>query len=105
MNLENHYAKLLGIGDPWSINQIKLNTDERYLEIGFDYHEDKARCPICHAHARFYDKSCEQTWRHLDILQYTTLLRGKIPRIICDNHGLQKLSTPWHEPKMRQIFI
>ncbi len=42
-----------------------------------------------------HDKRKLRTWRHLDIMQFSTLLKCQQPRIRCQQHGVQTVSAPW----------
>ena len=47
-----------------------------------------------------YD-SRERRWRHLDTMQYRTILVADVPRVQCDEHGVVQIMVPWSDPKSR----
>lgn len=47
MDIEAHYALLLGLNSPWAIETINLNTTEQRLDISIEYQDDRGLCPEC----------------------------------------------------------
>ena len=83
------YARLLGIEDPWQVTDVTLRLDEAQqvvvsveLDSGATLH-----CPKCEGRGSRYD-SRERRWRHLDTMQYRTILVADVPRVQCDEHGV-----------------
>jgi transposase len=58
------------------------------------------RCPKCEGRGSRYD-SRERRWRHLDTMQYRTILVADVPRIQCDKHCVVQIMVPWSDPKSR----
>lgn len=54
------------------------------------------RCPECGRPSPRYDKRARQ-WRHLDTMQFKTLLEAEVPRIQCPEHGVRQIKVPWAE--------
>jgi len=104
--LNTHYAQLLGVRDPWVISSVDLDTTRQILTIdvleknhaSFSCLECKKQCPL-------YDHREKRTWRHLDTMQFTTLIRASLPRIQCDTHGIKTVSVPWAEPGSRFTLL
>jgi hypothetical protein len=65
-------------------------------------HDQEARlyCPKCEGRGSRYD-SRERRWRHLDTMQYRTILVAEVPRIRCGKHGVVQVTVPWSDPKSR----
>lgn len=53
-------------------------------------------CPECGRPSPRYDKRTRQ-WRHLDTMQFKTLLEAEVPRIQCPEHGVRQIKVPWAE--------
>lgn len=60
----------------------------------------KLRCPHCEVVCRGYD-SRKRRWRHLDTMQYRTIVIARVPRIECPEHGVVQMSVPWAEDGSR----
>jgi len=72
------YAQILGIGTPFSVTRVELQTAKGNVSIWVE-HEPGARfaCPGCEASCSVYDHAEERTWRHLDTCQLQTLLHAR----------------------------
>lgn len=75
------YAKLLGIETPWLVRDVEARLDAREVEVFIAFAEGaETTCPECGAVCSRYDART-RTWRHLDIMQYRTLLTADVPRV------------------------
>ena len=60
----------------------------------------RLRCPECGAACGVHDRR-ERRWRHLDTMQYRTILRAQVPRVRCERHGVRQVSVPWADEGSR----
>lgn len=95
------YAKLLGIEAPWRVREVDARLDASEVEV-FIIFDDKAElpCPECGAACGRHDTRT-RTWRHLDTMQYRTLLTAEVPRARCRDHGVKQVKVPWAEEGSR----
>jgi transposase len=93
------YGKLLGVGAPWAVRDVLLIEKEKRVEVYLE-HKGPVACPECGGGASRYD-SRERRWRHLDTLQFQTVLVAEVPRSKCDQHGVKQVQVPWGEPGSR----
>jgi transposase len=96
------YARLLGIEDPWCVTDVTLRLEEEQavvvsVEMGSGI---ALHCPKCQNPGSRYD-SRERRWRHLDTMQYRTVLVAEIPRVECEEHGVLQIAVPWSDPSSR----
>src|SRR5664280_3177435 len=100
--LQKHYALLLGIGSPWEVKNVELKLAEKKVEIepGWQWGA-AAKCPECGRECSIHDCAPERTWRHLDTMQFTTLIRARTPRSDCPEHGVKTMEVPWAAPQGR----
>lgn len=106
MNLDNelqkHYALLLGIGSPWEVKTVDLKLADQRVEVELGWQWGAAaQCPECGRECAIHDCAPERTWRHLDTMQFTTLIRARTPRAACPEHGVKTMQVPWAEPHGR----
>ena len=96
------YARLLGIEDPWRVTDVTLRLDEEQaVVVSVAMDPDAALlCPKCERRGSRYDAR-ERRWRHLDTMQYRTILVAEVPRVQCDEHGVVQIAVPWSDPKSR----
>ncbi len=104
--LQKHYAQLLGIGSPWEVKSVELKLEARTVEIELGWQWGAAaKCPECGRECSIHDCAPERTWRHLDTMQFTTLIRARTPRANCPEHGVKTMSVPWAAPQGRFTLL
>jgi len=96
------YARLLGIEEPWHVTDVTLRLDEEQaVVVSVEMGPGTAlRGPKCQSPSPRYD-SRERRWRHLDTMQYRTVLVAEIPRVECEEHGVLQITVPWSDPNSR----
>lgn len=104
--LEKHYAQLLGIGSPWAVKNVELKLVEKKVEIELGWQWGAAaQCPECGRECSIHDCAPERTWRHLDTMQFTTLIHARTPRSDCPEHGIKTMKVPWAAPHGRFTLL
>ena len=97
-----HYGMLLGIGSPWRVKRAKLEMERRLVDIEVEYDPTKpVYCPECGKECPRHDHAPERCWRHLDVMQFTTQIRARIPRCECVEHKVTTIKAPWAEQGSR----
>jgi transposase len=97
-----HYGMLLGILSPWRVKRAKLDMGQRMVDIEVEHEPGKpVRCPQCKRECPRHDHAPERTWRHLDVMQFTTQIRASLPRCACEEHKVVTLVPPWAETGSR----
>jgi transposase len=95
MEVEDHYNRLLGINTPWEISGVELGIEKQQVDITVEYTDDQGQCPDCGTSCPRHDERKQRTWRHLDTMQFTTLLHCQLPRVRCEHHGVKTVEAPW----------
>jgi transposase len=104
--LQKHYALLLGVGSPWEVKSVELKLAEKKVEIELGWQWGAAaKCRECGRECSIHDCAPERTWRHLDTMQFTTLIRARTPRSNCVEHGVKTMSVPWAAPQGRFTLL
>ena len=94
--LGEHYARLLGLSDPWIVADTVLDVKSQSLDIRIVVKETTTLpCPVCGKASPLYDLREERKWRHLDTMQFRTTIIARVPRISCKKDGVKTVSTPW----------
>ena len=97
-----HYALLLGIGAPWRVKRAVLELPKNKVEIEVEWDpRAPVTCPQCGRECPRHDHAPERQWRHLDVMQFTTIIRARVPRSRCEEHGVDTVRVPWAEPGSR----
>src|SRR5262245_36503475 len=96
-SLEQHYRRLLGLEEPWVVEAVDLDLAAQRVEIRLRAQGDARglKCPECGKWAALYDHAPERRWRHLDTMQFETVLVARIPRVNCLEHGVKTIEVPW----------
>ena len=92
------YRQLLGLERPWTVDAVDLGPGT--VEVRLKCETRRLPCPECGESCPRYD-SRERRWRHLDTMQYQTILVADVPRIDCPEHGKRQVRVPWAEPGSR----
>lgn len=104
--LQKHYALLLGIGSPWQVKAVELKLAEKQVDIELSWQWGaRAKCPECGRECSIHDSAPERTWRHLDTMQFETLIRARAPRSDCPEHGVKTMQVPWAAPQGRFTLL
>ena len=104
--LQKHYAMLLGVNSPWEVKDVQLKLDDKkvVIELGWEWGSD-ATCPECGQRCSIHDCALERTWRHLDTMQFETIIRARVPRSDCKEHGVKTMKVPWAAPQGRFTML
>lgn len=96
------FAQILHIVTPWSVSSIAVDDSQCQVTITIEWPKGRRGiCPACQSECPIHDHRDERTWRHLDTMEYKTLLVCSLPRTSCKEHGIKSMTTPWAEPKSR----
>ena len=101
MELTRHYEQLLGLGESWTVKSVNLDLVKARVDVYLEYTDGAAPCPICGKHSILYDKAAEREWRHLDVMQFLTVIHARTPRCKCVEHGVKMIDLPWAEKHSR----
>jgi transposase len=94
------YEQILGINSPWHVEQVELKLEAGQILIDVEGSSEVDACPECGRRCARYDSN-ERRWRHLDTCQYQTILKARVPRVRCDEHGVRQVRVPWAEERSR----
>ena len=100
MNDRKLYEQILGITEPWHVEQVELKLEIGQVLIRVEGSPAVEVCPECGERSPRYDTS-ERRWRHLDTCQYQTILIATVPRTKCGEHGVKQVRVPWAEERSR----
>jgi len=93
--LTEHYRLLLGLDTSWKVSEVSLSLEEKRVEITLLHRGGRVACPDCDAACAIADHAPARTWRHLDTMQFETVLRARTPRAKCLACGVKTTAVPW----------
>jgi transposase len=99
--VKSHYRVLLGLNELWDVSGVTLDVSAKSVTISLEYRGRGGACPECGAECGLKDHAPERTWRHLDTMQFETLLKARIPRVNCGACGVKTMAVPWGEKHSR----
>ena len=47
MEVEDHYAMLLGINSPWEISKVDLKLNQKQVDVDIEFTAGEGPCPEC----------------------------------------------------------
>ncbi len=104
--LHQHYRLLLGLDDTWDVADVRLDLKANRVSIALAHRPGvRVACPECGASCTVYDHNDQRTWRHLDTMQFETLLTARLPRADCAKCGQLQCPAPWAEPNSRFTLL
>lgn len=100
------FTQLLGLSSPWKVIEVTPDLDNKSITIRIEWPKgEKGPCPECKTPCQIYDHREERAWRHLDTMQFKTLLICPVPRVNCKEHGIKSLQVPWADMKGRFTML
>ena len=94
-SLNGHYRLLLGLNDDWAVEDVDLAVAEKRVTIALMFIGERVCCPECDAECSLHDHAPERQWRHLDTMQFETILTTRVPRSSCSTCGVKTTVVPW----------
>lgn len=86
---------MVGLDSNWSITSVDLNTESQTLTLALEYVGKRVACPECDQLCSKNDHAAERSWRHLDAMQFQTVLTARVPRSSCESCGVKTIAVPW----------
>jgi transposase len=93
--LTEHYGQLLGLDASWEASEADLDLSGMRVEIRLAHRGGPVVCPECGTACSIADHAPERSWRHLDTMQFETVLRAATPRANCSQCGVKTIAVPW----------
>lgn len=105
-SVHTHYEQLLGLIHPWEVSSVILDPDTAQLRIDVSWpSHTKAPCPVCEKPCSINDHREERSWRHLDTMQFQTIIACRTPRSVCGEHGIKTITVPWAANQSRFTIL
>ena len=100
--LAERYRLLLGLDESWVVEDVDLDLTGQKVTIRLQRsREVGVCCQKCGEQRPLKDHAAERTWRHLDTMQFETVLIARTPRTNCPECGVHNVDVPWAEPHGR----
>jgi transposase len=96
---------LLGLNSSWNVDDVKLSVEARKVEIQISYADKTFTCPECGELGSLHDLAPSRSWRHLDTMQFETILTASVPRCRCKKCGVKTIDKPWTTGHTRYTLL
>ena len=93
-------SSLLGLSGGWHVSSVDLRIEDGEVRLLVE-NAGPFECPECGKPCPLHDHSEERTWRHLDTMQFATVVVCRVPRSDCKDCGVRRVKVPWAGPKSR----
>ena len=93
--LHSHYRQLLGLETPWKVTAVNLQMEESKVVIQIENNSKEGTCPDCDKACKIRDHAAQRQWRHLDTMNFETIIQARTPRTNCSACGVQTVAVPW----------
>jgi len=94
------FADLLDVRDPWYVSDVDIDKKKLIVTVTVGIAAKRYTCPECGKHSPAYDTRLRR-WRHLNTMEYRTIIEADVPRVRCKQHGVLQIHVPWAEPLSR----
>lgn len=92
--LNSHYRMFLGLDDAWLAKAVDLSMESKRVVIYLEHRGARLISPDCGVSCTRADKAPERTWRHLDAMQFETILQARTPGFACEKCGVKTIDVP-----------
>ena len=94
---------LLPRGSDWKIKDVHSDDPNESIYVEVEY--SKPDIVIAGKHFPIYDFRPERVWRHLDMWQYKTYIKARIPRCKLPDGKYASVQVPWADAGERMTEL
>ena len=94
-SLNSHYSLLLGLQTPWKVTKVDLEIERSHVVIEVGHSSKEVACPDCGNVSPQRDCAPSRRWRHLDTMNFETIIEARVPRCNCADCGVRTAAVPW----------
>lgn len=93
------FSRALGLKEPWRVADVELDVEAGRVVIvvecrgGTTWADESGALPV-HGYQ-------ERQWRHLDTMQFETLIRARVPRVRYSDGHTEMVRVPWAPERSR----
>ena len=93
--LKSHYRQLLVLDESWIVTSVDLDITDKQVVVRLEHVGNELVCPECRESCSTKDHAPQRCWRHLDTMQFETILESSVPRSNCSKCGVKTIRVPW----------
>ena len=104
MNDKELFSQAIGVQPPWEVKEVRMDLAAQRVEVEVECAPTVWADPESQhrVHLHGYER---RSWRHLDTMQFETIIVAKVPRLKYPDGHTELLPIPWAEPHSRHTLF
>jgi transposase len=94
------FQQALGLSEPWQVTAVALDLSAKKVEVTIACMQKVWADPESRERLHIHGYETRR-WRHLDTMQFETVLVAEVPRVKYPDGRTELVSVPWAAPKGR----
>jgi transposase len=97
------FSRALDLKEPWRVKEVRMDVEAQRVVIeveclcGTTWGTEQERLAV-HGYE-------ERQWRHLDTMQFETIIEARVPRVRDEDGRTEMVRVPWAEPRSRWTLM
>jgi hypothetical protein len=104
MNDKDLFTQAIGVQPPWEVKEVRMDVEAQRVEVEVECAQTVWADPETRQrlHVHGYE---ERRWRHLDTMQFETIIVAQVPRLKYPDGHSELLPIAWAEPHSRHTLF
>jgi hypothetical protein len=104
MNDKDLFAQAIGVQPPWRVKEVQMDVNAQRVVVEVECEQTVWADPETkeRVHVHGYE---ERSWRHLDTMQFETIIKAKVPRLKYPDGHTELLPIAWAESHSRHTLF
>jgi transposase len=104
MNDKDLFTQAIGVQPPWTVKEVRMDVAAQRVEVEVECAQTVWADPETkqRLHIHGYE---ERRWRHLDTMQFETIIVARVPRLKYPDGHTELLPIAWAEPHSRHTLF
>lgn len=94
---------LLPVSSGWMLERVEVDEGDKEIQVFVKYCLETVT--VKEEVFSVYDKRAEREWRHLDLWEYKTVIRTRVPRYKDGEGKVRSVEVPWAEANERMSLL
>ena len=104
MNDKDFFAQTIGVQPPWQVKEVRIDVGAQRVEVEVECAPTVWADPATRERVQVHGYE-QRSWRHLDTMQFETIIVAQVPRLKYPDGHTELLSIPWAEPHSRHTLF
>jgi len=104
MDDQDFFTHALGIQPPWEIKEVRVDLEAQRVTVEVECVQRVWADPETQQRLHLHGSE-PRSWRHLDMMQFETVIEARVPRLKYPDGHTELLPTPWAAPHSRHSFF